>query len=243
MRLGLGACIFVVPWAGLNISYEKGLGLTGQAPKVFIICVATACGRITPATMGSPLDRNHLEMMRMATDASLMGAATLRQDNPEMRGPDGHLSRHRVRAVITMSGKISVEGKRLFQEGPAPVIFTSKANAPSLRETLGSKARVVGLPEGRHGLAIGAALSELSRMGAKRVLIEGGARLNYAALSEGVVDEICLTIAPKLSGEKGAASLADGPVPLGTPFLDLRLLDCHARDTGELFLRYGVDRT
>ncbi len=208
-----------------------------------MICITTACGRIAPATMGSRLDRSHLEQMRMATDAGLVGAATLRQDDPEMRGPDGQLPAHRIRAVITLSGDIPLEGKRLFGEGPAPVVFTSQDNIPSLRETLGTKARVAGLPEGPHGLSIGAAISELGRMGAKTVLIEGGARLNYAALSEGVVDEIRLTIAPKLSGKKGAASLADGPVTLGKPFLNLRLMDCHPADTGEIFLRYGVDRT
>jgi diaminohydroxyphosphoribosylaminopyrimidine deaminase/5-amino-6-(5-phosphoribosylamino)uracil reductase len=208
-----------------------------------MIGVMTVCGRITPATMGSRLDRNHLETMRMETDTSLMGAATLSQDDPEMRGPDGHLPESRIRAVITMSGRIPVEGKRLFQEGPPPVVFTSRDNASALSDHLGSKGHVVVLPEGPHGLAIGAAISELSRMGAKTVLIEGGARLNYAALSERVVDEICLTIAPKLSGEKGAASFADGAVHLGKPFLDLKLLDCRPRDTGEIFLRYEVNRT
>ncbi|MCD6197794.1 MAG: dihydrofolate reductase family protein [Deltaproteobacteria bacterium] len=54
---------------------------------------------------------------------------------------------------------------------------------------------MVSLPEGTHGLSVGTAISDLGRMGARTVLIEGGAMLNYAALSEGVVDEIYLTIA------------------------------------------------
>jgi len=99
---------------------------------------------------------------------------------------------------------------------------------------------VVSLPEGVHGLSVRAAISILGQMGASTVLIEGGAMLNYAALSEGVVDEIYHTIAPKISGERGAASLADGPRHLGEPFLALRLLECHAADTGEVFLRYEV---
>lgn len=124
--------------------------------------------------------------------------------------------------------------------GPPPVVFTSRDHVPSLGEALGHKARVVSLPEGTHGLSVGAAISEIGRMGARTVLIEGGAMLNYAALSEGVVDEIYLTIAPKLSGEEGAASLADGPRHLGEPFLSLKLLECHTETTGEVFLRYKV---
>ena len=208
--------------------------------KVFLICITTTCGRITPGTIGSPGDRRHLEDMRMMTDASLLGAGTLREGDPEMRGTGGIIPKNRIRAIITMSGKIPVKGRRLFQLGPPPVIFTSRDQAPSLGKALGHKARVVSLPEGTHGLSVGAAISDLGRMGAKTVLIEGGAMLNYAALSEEVVDEICLTIAPKLSGEEGAASLADGPRHLGEPFLSLKLLECHTAETGEVFLRYKV---
>ena len=208
--------------------------------KVFLICITTACGRITPGNIGSPKDRRHLEDMRMMTDASLLGAGTLREGDPEMRGTGGIIPKNRIRAVITMSGKIPVEGRRLFQMGPPPVVFTSRDHVPSLGKALGHRARVVSLPEGTHGLSVGAAISDLGRMGARTVLIEGGAMLNYAALSEGVVDEIYLTIAPKLSGEEGAASLADGPRHLGEPFLSLKLLECHTAETGEVFLRYKV---
>ena len=178
--------------------------------------------------------------MRMTTDASLLGAGTLREGDPEMRGTGGIIPKNRIRAIITMSGKIPVKGRRLFQMGPPPVVFTSRDQAPSLDEALGHKARVVSIPEGTHGLSVGAAISDLGRMGARTVLIEGGAMLNYAALSEGVVDEIYLTIAPKLSGEEGAASLADGPRHLGEPFLSLKLLEYHTAATGEVFLRYKV---
>jgi len=190
--------------------------------------------------MGSLKDRRHLERIRMTTDASLLGAGTLRVGDPEMRGVGGIIPDNRIRAIITMSGKIPIEGKRLFQVGPPPVVFTGRDQAGSLGEALGHKIRVVSLPKGTHGLSIGAAISDLCRMGAKNILIEGGAKLNYSALSEGVVDEIYLTIAPKLSGDEGAASLADGPRHLGEPFLPLELLDCRPASTGEIFLRYKV---
>jgi len=169
--------------------------------KVFLICITTACGRISPANIGSPKDRRYLEDMRMSTDASIPGAGTLREGDPEMRGAGGIIPKNRIRAIITMSGKIPVEGRRLFQMGPPPVIFTCRDQASLLAKVIGQRANVVILPRGRHGLSIGAAISEMGRMGAKTVLIEGGARLSYSALSEGVVDEICLTIAPKISGD------------------------------------------
>ena len=94
------------------------------------------------------------------TDASLLGAGTLREGDPEMRGAGGIIPNNRIRAVITMSGKIPVKSRRLFRMGPPPVVFTSSDHVPSLGEALGHRARVVSLPEGTHGLSVDAAISD-----------------------------------------------------------------------------------
>lgn len=208
--------------------------------KVLIAAIMTVCGRITPGDLGSALDRRHLEGLRLKTDASLIGAETLREGDPEMRGPGGRLSETRLRAVITRSGNLPVADKKIFQVGPPPVVFTGRAQAPFLEEQLAGQARVMALPEGPGGLSVAAAVSELGRLGAETVLIEGGARLNYAALADGAVDEIFLTLAPKLSGKVGSPSLADGPDFLGRPFRPLELLAWTPAETGEIFLHYRV---
>jgi 2,5-diamino-6-(ribosylamino)-4(3H)-pyrimidinone 5'-phosphate reductase len=208
--------------------------------QVSIICVTSLCGRIGPGLVGSWADRARLEEMRAQTDASLIGAGTLRGGDAEMRGPGGRLAPERVRAVITASGDIPLDDRSLFRCGPAPVVFTGYAGEARLEARLEGRARVILLPEGPQGLSLRAAVDELGRLGAERILIEGGAGLNYAALSEGVVDEVCLTLAPKISGERGAVSLADGPSPLGSPFLALQLVESEVVCTGEVFLRYRV---
>lgn len=208
--------------------------------QVVMIAASTVCGRISPAVMGSSLDRRRLEQARAATDASLMGAATLRRDDPEMKtccSPDAD---KRIRAIVSGSGQVPVQGKKLFATGGMPIVFTAGNQQEALARTLADKARVIALPPGPGGLSISAAIAELARMGAGSVLIEGGARLNYSCLAEGIVDEIFLTVAPYLSGERLAATLADGDRPLGCPFLALELLSCEPVETGELFLRYRV---
>jgi len=210
--------------------------------KVLIVAIMTVCGRITPGGLGSVMDRGHLENLRLKTEASLIGVETLRAGDPEMRGPGGRLSEKRLRAVITGSGRLPVAGKKIFRFGPPPLVFTSRSQAPFLEENLAGKGRVIALPEGPSGLSIKAAVSELGRLGAETVLIEGGGRLNYAALAEDAVDELFLTLAPKLSGKKGSAALADGPDFLGRPFRPLELLECTRAETGEIFLRYRVVR-
>lgn len=208
---------------------------------VTIIAASTICGRIGPGLAGSPVDRGFLEKMRAATDASLLGAETLRQGDPEMRGPEGRLLSNRIRGFITQSGDIPVTGRKIFEQGEPPLIFTGEAAAAGLRHRLGDLGQVVTLPaESAGGLSLAAALAHLAKLGAASVLVEGGGRLNYACLRQGVVDEILLTLTPKLSGDQGAAALCGGPGPLGEPFLPLALVSCEGAATGEVFLKYRV---
>ena len=211
--------------------------------QVTIIAASTICGRIGPGLTGSPVDRGFLEKMRAATEASLLGAETLRQGDPEMRGPEGCLLPNRIRSFITQSGDIPVAGKKIFEQGPPPIIFTSEVIAAGLQHRLGDRAQVVALPAtSGGGLSLAAALGHLAQLGAGSVLVEGGGGLNYACLRQGVVDEILLTLTPKLSGDQGAASLCGGPGPLWEPFLPLTLVSCEAEATGEVFLRYRVHK-
>lgn len=211
--------------------------------KATIIVASTICGRIGPGLTGSPVDRRLLENMRAATDASLLGAETLRLGDPEMLGPEGRFLPNRIRSIITRSGEIPVAGRKLFQQGKPPLVFTGEAAAQKLRERVGDLAEIVVLPDSpAGGLSLIAALAHLAERGAASVLLEGGGRLNYACVRQGVVDEILLTLTPKLSGDRGAPSLCGGPGPLGEPFLPLTLLSCEAAATGEVFLKYRVDK-
>jgi riboflavin biosynthesis pyrimidine reductase len=210
--------------------------------KVILVGASTICGRISPAGYGSLLDRRRLEEARDNSQASIMGANTLRTENPEMRGVNGTLSPSRIRAIISRSGNVPVTGKKLFNHDPSPVVFTAKENALALQGKLEGKARVISLPEGSHGLSLQAALDFFAGRGVESVLIEGGAKLNYASLGEGVVDEILLTVIPYVSGEHCGVSLVDGPKYLGAPFLNLELVSCEPVSTGELFLHYRINK-
>jgi len=208
--------------------------------KVILVGATTICGRISPAGQGSRLDRIRLEEFRDRTQASIMGANTLRLDNPEMRGTNSMLHPDRIRAVISQSASVPTADKKLFTQGPRPLVFTSEEKTPVLRDRLHGIADVVPLPAGQSGLSLKAAVNFLAGKGVKSVLVEGGARLNYNVLAEGLADEILLTLMPAVSGDRKAASFADGPNQLGDPFLGLKLLRCEAVTTGEIFLHYST---
>ena len=169
-----------------------------------------------------------------------MGANTLRLENPEMRGTNRRLHPGRIRAIISQSASVPTADKKLFTEGPRPLVFTSEEKTPVLRDRLHGIADVVALPAGQSGLSLKAALNFLAGKGVNSVLVEGGARLNYSVLAEGVADEILLTLMPSVSGDRKAASFADGPNQLGAPFLELELLSCEPVTTGEIFLHYRI---
>lgn len=208
--------------------------------KVSLIAAMTLCGRISPGSMGSAEDRAWLEEMRAATDASLLGAATLREGEAEMRGPQGVLPLQRIRAVITASGELPWE-RRLFCHHPRPLIFTGEETAAKLQKKAGERAEVIALPKVADGaLSLASALEHLAGRGVRHLLLEGGGRLNFLALAQGVVDELLVTITPKLSGNRHVTTLADGDQPLGDPFLDLSLLSCRRAASGELFCHYRV---
>lgn len=208
--------------------------------KVIMIAAVTLCGRISPGTMGSAEDRQLLERMRQETDASLIGAGTLRDGDPEMRGPGNVLFADRIRAVVSGSGKFSWQEKQLFRKGPLPLIFTSHDLVAELGRRFGARAEVFGLAAGPGGLLLAPALAEMARRGVRRVLVEGGGRMNHSCLAQGLVDELLVTLCPRLSGDRSAASLADGPTPLGDPFMDCELLAVRQGQQGELYLRYRV---
>ena len=208
---------------------------------VAIICIATLDGRIAPPGFGSEADRCFLEEQRHQSDGSLLGAASLRKGNPLMRGPAGQPLPGRVRAFVSASGNIPGD-RDIFTEKPVPLIFTSREQRAALRQRLGQRAEIhtIGTQPEAGGLDLQAIIPILEKRGVQRLLIEGGGRLNYAALQSGIVDEVLLTLAPRISGLAASPSLADGPLLLGEPFIKLTLTSCRQADTGELFLRYRL---
>jgi riboflavin biosynthesis pyrimidine reductase len=78
------------------------------------------------------------------------------------------------------------------------------------------------------------ALIALGATGARSVLAEGGPRLNGQLAAAGLLDEVCLTLSPRLVGGDSARILAGPPVP-GAPAMALASV---LEEDGLLFLRY-----
>ncbi len=211
--------------------------------KSYIICIQTLCGRISPVGFGSKKDRRHLERWRDHTDATLLGAGSLRNGDPQFKNSLGEIPKGRIRAFITMSGNIPTD-KSIFRMGPKPFIFCSHEKLDDLAKKISGKARLFPIDLlGPGELDLAQITNILKDQGIKRLLIEGGGTLNFYALKQKIVDELVITLAPKLITSDMGTRIVHGNVDLGYPFLDLQLVTCKTHlETGEIFIRYRIKK-
>ncbi len=165
--------------------------------------------------LSSPEDWRAVHSLRAECDAILVGAETVRQDNPALVIRDPNLRKKRLaegrtadimKVVVSGSGKVDPQSK-FFTEGEGQkVVFTTGDVSPRLSEV----ATVISRPE----LTSVGIMVELRRMGVRTVMIEGGSKTLSMFLREKDWDEMRLAIAPILVADQRAPRLvADGHYP------------------------------
>ena len=225
-------------------------------PYVAINMVMSADGRTvvegTERGLGSAEDQRLMRELRVHFDVVANGAATFRASGASARLGRADLERWRrdrgmsaspISAVITASGDLPA-GRRFFTDHSFDaVIYLSDAAPESARRELESRGRPVVLVDASR--AVRSALSHMHKeLGARRVLVEGGASLNGALVRAGLVDEFFLTVSPKIVGGEssvGAVSWNGAATRDGVRLLEL--VAAAPAPSGELFLRYRVSGT
>lgn len=224
----------------------------GKRPFVTANFALTWDGRIstrrgTPSDFSSKRDKRRLVEIRAACDAVLVSAKTIAADNMTMGLPDPALRAARVargqhayplRVLLTNSGRID-PALRLFATDFSPIAIFSTIRMPArIRTALAPKADVWLHESASVNLA--AMLATLrADYGVKRLVCEGGAQIFRALLTAGLVDELHVTLCPRIFGGEKAPTLtglAGAFLPTSVP---LTLKKMEVID-GECFLRYRV---
>jgi riboflavin-specific deaminase-like protein len=184
----------------------------------------TADGKIATAnrsvsSFGSKRDVEHLYELRAAADAVVAGARTL-DLNKVFLGPGGERFRrmrlkngrreYSLRVIVSGSGTINPQAA-IFQKRFSPIILltTERVSKSKLNQLLCLADEV--LICGKSKINFAAAFHHLRRKWkVRRLLCEGGGQLNAALFRAGLVDELHLTVCPKIFGGLRAPTIADG---------------------------------
>jgi riboflavin-specific deaminase-like protein len=239
-------------------------GSTGATllPYVAINMVSSLDGKVSVSgksgSLGSDKDRTVMRELRSRFDAVVVGAGTLRSETVSLTS-EGRRTPEPYAVIPSASLDLDLENNLRNSEKDRTLVLTTRETlatareAPEAREKLSElekRATVLEVepvetienPGLGSGIDLTAALELLlTRYAIDRVLVEGGPALNHALVKAGLVDEVFLTLAPKLLGGEPRESLNLLSGPTLKPTLGAALISAYPdRDTSEVFLRYRL---
>lgn len=167
-------------------------------------------------------DFDRVDEVRAGCDAILVGARTVRRDDPRLvvrsaariaRRVSGGRAAQPMKVTLTRSGRLD-PGQAFFAAGAAERLVYAAGETAALATALGAKATVVPMPRDASPRWL---LGDLVARGVGRLLVEGGSEILTWFLAENAVDELHVSIAPFFLGEPeavrvvGAARFPFGP--------------------------------
>ncbi len=193
--------------------------------------------------LSNAADFDRVDQVRAESDAILIGATTMRKDNPRLlvnseerraqRVADGKPA-YPLKVTVTRTGDLAAD-LNFWHHGDKKLVVTVDDAAEKVRATLGDLADVVSVgPDLDWGLV----LDELGRRGVGRLMVEGGGTIHTQLMAAGLADEVHLAIAPLLVGQPQAARFlgtADFP---GGSAARMKVLEVRAIDD-VVFVRYA----
>jgi riboflavin biosynthesis pyrimidine reductase len=230
---------------------EAGRDETRRRPYLLLNMIATTDGRATLGGRSGPLggraDKELLYGLRTAVDAVMAGAGTvraerygqlIRDDRGRQVRRDRGLAEEPLACIVSGRLALNSEIPLLSESGTRVAILTSsEASLPQ-----DCRAEISYVRSARDGqLDLPGAMAVLyERLGVHTLLCEGGPHLNAQLLAHGLVDELFLTLSPKLAGGDAVSEtlrIVSGPE--FDPPLELELASAQEHDS-YLFLRYRV---
>jgi len=193
-------------------------------PYILLSCAMSLDGYIDdragqPLRLSSDADADRVDELRASCDAILVGATTIRADDPvlmlrsqgrrELRAAAG-LAPDPVRVLISGSGDID-PAARLFTTGGDRIVYVASHALAGAKERLAGSSEVM---DAGDPLELGRVVADLAVRGVSRVLVEGGGRTHTQFLVAGLADELQLSVAPFFIGDSAAPRFVeDGRFP------------------------------
>jgi 5-amino-6-(5-phosphoribosylamino)uracil reductase len=190
-------------------------------------------------------DFDRVDAVRASCDAILVGAQTIRNDNPRLlvrsaarrsdRAARG-LPSTPTKVTVTATGELDCTD-RFFTEGEADrLVYCASPSVREARRRLGAVATVV---DGGEPVAMATVCDDLHARGVRRLMVEGGGTVLTQMLTDDLADELQLVVAPFFVGDSGARRfVGDGRFPWNP---DRRARLAEVRQLGDVvLLRYAL---
>jgi riboflavin-specific deaminase-like protein len=220
-----------------------------QRPHVLLSAAVSIDGYLDDTSddrlmLSNAADFDRVDEVRAESDAILIGAGTIRADNPRLLVKSDARRAARVarglpefplKVTVTSSGHLDPDA-RFWHSGGQKVVYTTDAGAEKLRERLLGLAEVVSL--GQTIDHFGPLLDDLGDRGIRRLMVEGGGQMHTAFLSQGLADEMHVVIAPVVVGQASAPRFLSPADYVGGPTRRMELLEARQIEDVAL-LRYA----
>lgn len=201
----------------------------------------------TPSDFSSKRDKHRLLEIRALGDAVMAGAGTVLADRMTMGMPDERLRAERVargqaeyplRVLLTNSGRLDPESP-VFQKDFSPIVIFSTHQMPEETRVALKESASLHLHEGEK-VDLASVLQTLRESYAIRTLVcEGGGQLLRALLEAGGVDELYLTLCPRIFGSATAPTITGAPGDFLPSSVHAELQDMKV-EKDEAFLHYRL---
>lgn len=220
-------------------------------PFTFINSAMSADGKISTwqrkqVKISGAIDFDRVDELRATSDAVMVGIGTVLADDPSLTVKSAQrkaerrakgLNENPIRVVIDSQARTPLEAD-IFKKGEGQRIVLVSSSAPSDNvEALREKAKII--ISGDTRIDLPDAMEQLHRLGIKRLMMEGGATLNWAMLSRGLVDEIYTFVGNIIIGGKVSPTLVDGEGFADTSTLPLELISAEKIEAG-ILLKWKV---
>lgn len=214
-------------------------------PFVFINAAMSADGKIATierkqTRISGSIDFDRMDELRATSDAIMVGIGTILSDNPSLTVKSAQrrdkrrgygLEENPVRIVMDSTARIPLDAD-IFKKGEGKRMIAVAECAPEERvKQLAERAEII--IAGEKEVDLEKLLAEIKARGIHRLMVEGGATLNWGLISGGFVDEIYTFIGNIIIGGTSAPTLADGE-GFRKDFCRLELLSCEKMEDGVL---------
>ncbi|MCK5313239.1 MAG: bifunctional diaminohydroxyphosphoribosylaminopyrimidine deaminase/5-amino-6-(5-phosphoribosylamino)uracil reductase RibD [Desulfobacteraceae bacterium] len=192
-----------------------------KKPFVTLKCASTIDGKIAASTGDSKwitnkISREYVHKLRHENDAILIGAGTLRADNPSLTSRiDGFESKDPTRVILDPNLSIDLNANLLTQGSNAPtIIATSKDASQSKKKSLVKiGVTIIEVPYENKQFNLSFLLEKLGQMNIVSLLVEGGSNVISTFLKAGLINKALFFIAPKIYGGSDGIPICSGAGP------------------------------